>query len=335
LSRRRIRRPEQDTTTSPSDRLQRPGEPQREEPVPHYSKIPPWAAGFPVRPPDHHAPGDATNASGLGKILGNEDELTSTPGVMTAAVVPMGGEPAPDVPVQVEQTTTDATATSDSDRDRALAKAAASVAAGAAPSHALGAREYGFTSPESVVPDITAKQDASGMWSPTVTALRGRFSMQTRLLPGQNEITGPTGNTTDANHCDQVTNLQSLGNIAGSTWYMLSAVKRHEQVHADHFLPALVKAEPAITASLEAVKVPDAPKMTAAQAVVALKADATFQAAVANAQALWLASILVEVAGDHAAGGPCDKAEQTVTEPMRKTICDFAAANKWAACAAC
>jgi hypothetical protein len=239
------------------------------------------------------------------------------------------------VSVQVEQTTPDTTTTSVPGPDRVLAKAAASVAAGAAPSQALNPTDYGLTFPESVVPSITAKLDATGNWSPTVTALQGRFSMQTRLLPGQSEITGPAGNTTDANHCDQVMNLQSLGNIAGNTWYMIAAVQRHEQVHANHFLPALVKAEPAITASLEAVTVPNTPKMTAAQAVAALKVDPGFKAAVAGAQGLWLASILVEAAGDHTAGGPCDKAEQTVTEPMRKTICDFAAAHKWTACAAC
>jgi len=200
----------------------------------------------------------------------------------------------------------------------------------------LGGGIYGLTFPESVDVDITAKLDkGAGTWSPEVTKLTGHFSMQTRLLPGQAEITGPSGNTTDANFCDQCTNLQSIGNTAGNTWYMISAVVKHEKVHATRFKPGLTNARTGIVTAVEAATVPDVAGMTKAQAITQLQADATFQAAVTNAQALWLAEILTLVAGDHAAGGPTDKAEQTVTEPMRKKICSHAKKQKWGACAAC
>jgi len=282
------------------------------------------------------------------KSLGGEEELeksqggcgggcacaTCGPSATTTTEDEAGSR---DVAVEVERATAGAGREHDPAADLAgLAKAGASVAGGAAGSIALPGGVYGLTFPENVVPTISAKLNkAAGTWSPKVSKLRGNYSIQIRLLPGQTEITGPTGNTTQANHCDQATNLASLGNTVGNTWYVLKAVRLHENVHAAHFAKAMKKAEPGITAALEAVTVPTAPKMTAAQAVTALKGDAAYQAAVVNAQALWFAAVLVEVAGDHAAGGPCDKAEKKVAEPMRKKICSFAKKKKWPACAAC
>lgn len=217
-----------------------------------------------------------------------------------------------------------------------LAKASLNVRSGAAATLPLGGGVYGLTFPESVDVKITARLDkAAGTWSPKVNKLTGHYSMQIRLLPGQTEVTGPSGNTTNANFCDQANNLANLGNLAGNTWYMLKAVEKHEKVHATRFAPGLKAAATAIVAAIEAVTVPTAPTMTKAQAGTALQADAGYQAAVANAQALWLASILTLVAGDHAAGGPTDKAEKTVVEPMRKKICSHAKKKKWPACASC
>ena len=67
----------------------------------------------------------------------------------------------------------------------------------------------------------------------------GHYSLQARLLPGQSEVTGPGGNTTSANHGDQVTGLTTLGNTVGNNWYMLKAVKKHEAVHEKRFKPGL------------------------------------------------------------------------------------------------
>jgi hypothetical protein len=236
---------------------------------------------------------------------------------------------------EVDVVVAETAATRDLDASAAgLAKATTSVGAGAAPSQGLGPGVYGLTYPEKVTPTIGAKLDkTAGTWSPKVVALRGTYSLQARLLPGQTQITGPGGNTTQANCCDQATNLQSLGNTAGNGWYVLAAVRRHEQVHAKKFGKALKTAEPAITAALEAVTIPHVKGMTAGKAVKALKADPSYQAAVIAAQSTWLAAVLVEVAGDHA--GPTDAAERTVTEPMRRAICNHAKHHKWPPCPAC
>jgi hypothetical protein len=215
----------------------------------------------------------------------------------------------------------------------ALGKATTSVASGAAPSNALTGGVYGLTFPESVQVTIGAKKVGSA-WHPVVKNLLGRYSLQARLLPAQTEVTGPSGNTTKTNFCDQVTELARLG-IPSNAWYMLSAVTAHENVHATRFGPALAAAEPTITAAIEAVSVPDAPGMTEAAAATALQADAAFVAAVKAAQQTWLAEILTRVAGDHAAGGPTDTAEHAIVDPMVTAICNHAKAQKWGPCPAC
>jgi hypothetical protein len=212
-------------------------------------------------------------------------------------------------------------------------KASSNMTAAAAASIPLGATQYGLTFPEAVDVKITACRSGA-TWVPGVTKLTGRYSLQIRLLPGQTEVTGPKGNTTSANFCSQVLGLDTLGNTA-DPWYMLRAVKKHEQVHKSRFVPALKAVKAAIVASIEAASVPHVAGMTTATAIAALQADPAFKAAVAGAQALWLAEILTRTAGDHAASGPADVAEHLVVDPMVSAICKTAKAKKWAACATC
>lgn len=215
------------------------------------------------------------------------------------------------------------------------AKASASMTPAAAASIPLGGGVYGLTFPEAVDVKITSCRSGAN-WVPGVLKLTGRYSMQTRLLPGQTEVTGPAGNTTSANFCSQVTGLDTLGNTAGNPWYMIGAVRRHEQVHKSRFVPALKAVKAAIVMSIEAVSIPHAPGMTKATAVTALEAAPAFKAAVTGAQATWLAEILHRVAGDHAAGGPTDLTEHAVVDPMVGAICTTAKANGWApACPVC
>jgi hypothetical protein len=227
----------------------------------------------------------------------------------------------------------------DYDRLEALAKCGArpssNMTSAAAASIPLGATDYGLTFPEAV--DVKFRPCREGAtWSPAVLKLTGRYSLQIRLLPGQSEVTGPRRNTTSANFCDQVTGLATLGNTSGNTWYMLRAVKKHEQVHKSRFVPALRAVKRAIVTSIESVSIPHVAGMTNTAASAAIKADPAFQAAVTGAQALWLAEILTRVAGDHASGGPAEKAEHRVVDPMIKAICKTAKAKKWTpACPDC
>lgn len=217
-----------------------------------------------------------------------------------------------------------------------LGKAGVSVVSGATATNGLSAGDYGLTFPESVSAKISAKFDKTNSeWSPTVESLTGHYSMQTRLLPGQSEITGPGGNTSKTNFCDQCEGLASLGNTVGNMWYMIRAVREHEKVHATRFKPALTNARTAIVTALEAVTIPHVAPMSKSAAIKQLRGDPNFQAELVTAQATWLTEVLKLVAGDHASGGPTDKAESAVTEPMRKSICAHAKKKKWGACPHC
>jgi len=210
------------------------------------------------------------------------------------------------------------------------------VQPGAAPSHALGACTYGLTFPENVRANITAIPNA-GRWDAVLTGLTGNYSLQYRNLPTQTEVTGPGGNTTSANHCAQVTELKNLGNCgATARWYMRSAVLAHERVHATRFRQALVDVAPNIETAVEAIHVPltlITPNRFLATA--ALLTHPAFAAAMTNAQARWLARILVLVANDHNAGGVTDQAEHTIVDPMIRRICRHAKKHHWPVCAAC
>ena len=268
---------------------------------------------------------------GRSKRIGGEDERAKT--TLVAAPAPIVSQPVVvAVEHQVSPDARPATTTHDGERE----KASTSVKGGAVASHALGAGMYGLTFEESVKVSIDAKLDkVTNTWSPKLEKIVGHFSQQVGLLPGQSEVTGPSGNTTKANHCDQAENLAALGNVVGNTWYMKKAVKDHEDVHAAHFGPGLKSAAPAITTAIEATSVANGPKMKKAQAIALLKADATFQAEVANAKTLWVAEDNALLAGDHAAGGPCDTAEHKIVDPMLKKVCQHAKKQKWPACASC
>jgi hypothetical protein len=210
----------------------------------------------------------------------------------------------------------------------------ASISAGATPTHALPADMYGLTFPEAVDVTITACKEGS-TWVPGVLTLVGRYSMQTRLLPGQSEVTGPGGNTNRSNFCEQVTGLKGLGNRVGNPWYMISAVVAHEQVHETRFLPALNAVSARIVAAIEGVSIPDDGKMAEADALKALQASAAFKAAVKTAYTTWLTEAARRVAGDHAGGGPTDRAEKAIVDPMIASICAEGKKSSWGACPAC
>ncbi len=204
-----------------------------------------------------------------------------------------------------------------------------------APSIPLKPNQYGLTFPEAVQAAISARCDGTH-WFPTLTSLTGDYSEQVRLLPGQQEVTGPTGNSTRGNFCAQATELKALGfGPPKATWYMLAAVQAHEDVHLTRFKPALVAKATAIEATITSLSVPDSPGKTAAQAAAELTALPAFPAAVARAKNTWLTEILTRVKGDHNPGGPCDQAEHKVVDPMADKICKHAKANSWGPCPKC
>lgn len=187
--------------------------------------------------------------------------------------------------------------------------------------------DYGCADTERVEIDITACLDG-GQWKAVLTKLIGLYSVQARLLSGQMEVTGPTGNTTMANACDQMQELDVLGFCPGQ-WYMLSAVVAHEQVHATSFGPALINATATIEASIESLTVADSQTKTQAQAISELKALGTYTTAVANARLIWDNEYVMLIRKDHNPGGPAEIAERGVVDPMIQSICAHAKASGW------
>jgi hypothetical protein len=211
----------------------------------------------------------------------------------------------------------------------------ADVAADAAASIPLGAGVWGFTYPENVEVKITACSDGTN-WNAIVTSMKGHYSEQVRLLPGVTEVTGPDagGNTTMANFCKQVTDLKAL-TLRAEKWFMLGAVQAHEDVHATRFKPAIQTVAGEIEKLVEKITVADKGQ-SQADAIKEIEASDDFKKALAQAQRLWLADILVKVKDDHNGGaGPTYVAERGVLNPMIMKICDFANKKKWPACAAC
>ena len=238
------------------------------------------------------------------------------------------------VAVSLEAVAPDVAAAGPARQRRAKASTSLKKVAASATSVAAMGAAYGLTMEESIKVSIGAKK-VGNTWHPKVTKLVGRYSQQARLLGTQTEVTGPSGNTTQANFCAQVEELSRLGYGAPHAWYMLKAVKRHENVHLAHFRRGLKNARPTIVHDIEAVSIPHVAGMKKKAAVAALKADPAFLAAVSGATATWSAQDDVLLAGDHAAGGPTDKAEHKVVDPMIKRICKHARKKGWAACPQC
>ena len=208
------------------------------------------------------------------------------------------------------------------------------VRPGATPSIALGTCEAGLTFPENVQVGLDMIRNGAN-WQPILTQVVGNYSLQHRLLPGMTEVTGPGGNTTAANYCAQITELNALGVCPGGRWYMDSAILEHERVHATRFRPALIHntvINPLETA-IEGIRIPAVIASNAGFAELMVRITPAFIAALTTARTNWLARILILVANDHNAGGPTDTAEHGIVDPMVRRICRHAQRNGWPGCA--
>jgi hypothetical protein len=202
---------------------------------------------------------------------------------------------------------------------------------------------WGYAWVERVNPTITARCD-KGVWRVVVTGIKGDYSVLTRLLPGVTEVTGPKGNTTKGNYCNQVTDLNALSMQKGS-WFMLRAIEKHEAVHVRWMQPSLAALATEIEALFAKLTVPITPGKTRAQAIAELQALPAYQAARQKAYERWRTTYLgmigkdhgnLDAAGHHDGTGPAYvTAERGVVNPMIKSICDHARTAKWPSCPLC
>lgn len=192
---------------------------------------------------------------------------------------------------------------------------------------------YGFTDDESIDIEISACSDGKN-WHPIIVSVNGNYSEEIRLLPGPPqmlEVTGPNGNTTQVNFCNQVSELKSLGGI---NWYMLSAVKAHEDVHATRLKPALENVANKIEQLIEGVSLADNGQ-TQQDAILQIKALQDYKTALIQSVQLWDADYIIKISNDHNPGGAAEVAEHNIVDPMIASICNFAKIQTWGLCASC
>jgi hypothetical protein len=207
--------------------------------------------------------------------------------------------------------------------------ATARVEGGAKPSTTMAADQWGLTWPESIDVTIEARKEGS-TWRPVVTELVGRYSVQSRLLPGVQQVKGPGQDTTEANYRRQIADLDSLAPVGQPVqWYMIEAVAAHEAVHARHMDPAFQAIVPRTIAVLEAVTIPDDGVMDAKQAAAGLEQDPAFLQALAARVMMWQLDTGEAGLDDHDPTGPTKAAERAVVDPMIRAIRAEAAAHGW------
>ena len=208
--------------------------------------------------------------------------------------------------------------------------------AGAIPSNTLSPVDLGRVFPENI--EVRLKLLDDGVkWQPIITGLTGHYSVQTRLLPGMKEVTGPGGNTSEDNYCDQIKDLNSKA-LSYVDWYMEDAILAHERVHASKMREALIS--PIVLKPLEKSITDLAfPKSNLAfnekVAEVMLRMDKRFEDAVFEAEIAWIEQFISVIKADHGdpkGSGPAYKEGKKIVMPMINKIRKHAKANNWSSC---
>lgn len=194
---------------------------------------------------------------------------------------------------------------------------------------AMGACVWGITAPDPLRVSTRICNDA-GHWKLRVTGVNSRIRTFSRQLPGQNEPT--RRNSTAANFCGQVTDLDTLGNCPGN-WYMLQAVRAHEAVHALEWKTSFGSDWPRHKTIIENLSVAvGGATRTAAAALRSLRASAAFQGALQTGAAEYPAFWGIPDPNNNT-----NAAERAIVFPRVKDLCVHARERGWgpAACPVC
>lgn len=198
------------------------------------------------------------------------------------------------------------------------------------PGAELAPNEWGVVRTESTMGIKLGVAKEGNLWRAVVKEIEGHYSVQVRLLPGVTEVTGIGGNTTEANYCDQITNLNLLG-VSAQRWYMISAIQAHENEHMAGLLPTLKLAAPKIESNLESITVANTGQgsVAAAAQIRALASGRDFNT--------WAETFKAQVDIDHKPGGVTEMAERRTVDPMISSICNHAKAQApiWGPCIVC
>jgi hypothetical protein len=186
---------------------------------------------------------------------------------------------------------------------------------------------FGETAPEAIHITIGACNDGT-TWTAVLKVVEGQYS-ETYDIWGGSEVTGISGNTNQSNFCDQLTSLASLAasyNPQGTppVWYVVAAVKAHEDVHQAHLLPALNNAISDIENLVHSLTVPANGQTESAVVSQILAANPNLESDSFN---LWATAFSSLAQADHS--GSTDAAEHAIVDPLIASICAYATAQGW------
>jgi hypothetical protein len=179
---------------------------------------------------------------------------------------------------------------------------------------AMGPCLWGITAPDPLKVATLTCRDAA-VWRLRVTKVVSDIRTFSRQLPGQ--VAPTTANSTAANFCGQVTDLDQLGNCGPGHFYLLNAVKAHEAVHVEEWKTSMGSDWPAQKAIIEGLSVPasGATKSKAA-ARASMRGSAAFRNALqttpANYPAFW---------GIPDPNPQTDAAERVIVTPQIRRLC--------------
>lgn len=188
----------------------------------------------------------------------------------------------------------------------------------------MDACTWGITVPDDLgIATETCRDGAD--WRLVVTRVNSVIRTHSRLLAGQAEPV-PGVNTNAGNFCDQVTELDNLGDCAGA-WYMIRAVRAHEDVHVDEWRDNFTADWTPLETAIEALTVPAAGATAdRAAATAALRADVTFTDARDTGNGGGNFPTFWAIADPNA---NTDAAERAVVDPRIRWICRHAGWQGW------
>lgn len=176
--------------------------------------------------------------------------------------------------------------------------------------------DYGITGPhgDTVVVDWDVCLNCSdNKWYVRVNSVTSAIDSERRLPHGVTQVVvglPPAGNTTAADYCKQVQDLDAIGQGAGIRWYDIAAVNAHEDVHIQEWIDCWNAEWPNLETILENLSV-------AADNTVCTPAQARAQ---------------LQSTGE----GLAEAAERPIVDALIQQICNLAEDQAgWPVCAVC
>ena len=176
--------------------------------------------------------------------------------------------------------------------------------------------------------DVTAYFDCSSKkWKAKVTTAVSVYGIGYHLISGVSEASAWAANQT--NYCKMMADLAALHyNSNGKQWYMLNAIKVHEDVHVQDWKDFANSEFGPMKSSIEAIEVGHSCGKTASDAATEIKGNPSYTSAVSDAHN----ATDTAFANTPHASAATDAAEAAVVNPMIAAIQEKATQNSWAPC---